>query len=307
MDQTVVGMFDTAAEAQQAAQKLAAAGFGLESVDVSNAKYNEAAGTGTGSNYQNTSGTSAEGAADAVGRTANRAEEGIGGFFSSLFGGGDDHDDTAQRYQHAARSTGSVVTVHCQSAEHAHKAARIMDEAGAVDVDERAAQTGYQSTATAKNPANSLTSNSPAGNVSADGMSAKVIEENLQVGKRTEQTGGVRLRSRIVEKPVEASVRLREEHVVVNRIPVNRPATEADFKTFKEGQVELTETAERAVVGKQAHVVEEVSLGKQVTEREEVVRDTVRNTEVDVEQIPGSTTTTTNTTNTANKGGAAKK
>ncbi len=109
MDQTVVGMFDTAAEAQQAAQKLAAAGFGLESVDVSNAKYdgtNSGSASGTGSNYQNTSGTTAEGAADAVGRTANRAEEGISGFFSSLFGGGDDHDDTAQRYQHAARSTG---------------------------------------------------------------------------------------------------------------------------------------------------------------------------------------------------------
>ena len=115
------------------------------------------------------------------------------------------------------------------------------------------------------------------------------IEESLQAGKRTEQTGGVRLRSRIVEKPVEANVRLREEHVVVNRIPVNRPAGEADFKAFKEGQVELTETAERAVVAKQAVVVEEVSLGKQVTEREEVIRDTVRNTEVDVEQIPGST------------------
>ena len=107
-----------------------------------------------------------------------------------------------------------------------------------------------------------------------------------------EQTGGVRLRSRIVEKPVEASVRLREEHVTVQRTPVNRAASEADFKTFKEGEIEVTESAERAVVAKEARVVEEVSLGKQVTEREETIHDTVRNTEVDVEQIPGKTTTT---------------
>ncbi len=179
-----------------------------------------------------------------------------------------------------------------------------MDEAGAVDVDEHAAQTGYQSTATASNMLSNAPANKAAvGSVSADGMSAKVIEENLQVGKCTEQTSGVRLRSRIVEKPVEASVRPREEPVVVNRIPVNRPATEADFKTFKEGQVEMTETAERAVVAKQAHVVEEVSLGKQVTEREEVIHDTVRNTEVDVEQLPGST----NTNQMPNKGGAGMK
>lgn len=87
-------------------------------------------------------------------------------------------------------------------------------------------------------------------------------------------------------------MRLREEHVVVQRTPVNRPATEADFTAFKEGQVEVTESAERAVVAKEAHVVEEVSLGKQVTEREEVIHDTVRNTEVDVEQIPTATKTT---------------
>jgi uncharacterized protein (TIGR02271 family) len=96
-------------------------------------------------------------------------------------------------------------------------------------------------------------------------------------------------------------VRLREEHVVVNRTPVDRPATEADFQAFKEGEIEVTESAERAVVGKEAHVVEEVSLGKEVSEREQVIHDTVRKTEVDVEQIPG-TTTTTNTDTTGTTG-----
>lgn len=251
--QTVVGIFNTAAEAQHAVQQLEQAGFELDYVDVA---HREAANQGVGST----------------------SDSSIGGFFSSLFGG-DDNDD-ARNYTAAAQRGSSVVTVHVDSTEQAHRAATILDTAGALDVDgdtttgaAAIAATGYAGTDDAQ-------------------QTAQVIEENLQVGKREEQTGGVRLRSRIMERPVEASVRLREEHVTVQRNPVDRPATEADFQAFKEGQVEVTESAERAVVSKEARVVEEVSLGKEVTEREQVIHDTVRNTEVDVEQIPTSTTTT---------------
>ena len=257
-NQTVVGIFDTAAHAQQAAQQLKAAGFSLDDVDtISRDSKNS-------SNYYNRTGTTTEAAGDAAGRTGDS----IGNFFSNLFG----DDDDANRYSHVARNSNSMVTVHCKSADHAHKAAEIMDKAGAIDVNEKAQQTGYKATNT----------NQQTGEA---GASAKVIEEKLQVGKRVEQTGGARLRSRIVEQPVEASVRLREEHVSVDRKAVNRPATEADFKAFKEGEVEVTERAERAVVGKEARVVEEVTLGKEVTERKKDIHETVRKTEVEVEQI----------------------
>jgi stress response protein YsnF len=53
---------------------------------------------------------------------------------------------------------------------------------------------------------------------------------------------------------------------------------------FKEGDIEIRERAEEAIVGKQARVVEEIEVGKQVTEREETVRDTVRRTDVDVQE-----------------------
>lgn len=277
-NQTVVGIFNTAAEAQNAVKQLAAAGFELDFVDVSQASSSASAKS---DNYTNTSGTATEAVGDAAGRT----KDSVGGFFSSLFGGDNDEADT---YAEVTRSGHSLVTVHVDTAEQAHKAADILDDAGALDVDSKAAEYGVQNSYTASRPAAQPTTRT-------DGMTAEVIEETLQVGKRTEQTGGVRLRSRIVEKPVEASVRLREEHVTVQRTPVNRAATEADFTAFKEGDVTLTESAERAVVGKEAKVIEEVSLGKQVTEREEVIHDTVRNTEVDVEQIPGTTTTTSTT------------
>lgn len=284
-NQTVVGIFNTAAEAKQAVQQLATAGFALDFVDVSQAS---SSASGTSSNYTDTSGTATEAVGDAAGRT----KDSVGGFFSSLFGGDNDEADT---YAAVTRSGHSLVTVHVDTAEQAHKAADILDNAGALDVDSKAAEYGVSNSYTANRPA-------PAATTGTDGMTAQVIEENLQVGKRTEQTGGVRLRSRIVEKPVEASVRLREEHVTVQRKPVNRAATEADFTAFKEGDVTLTESAERAVVAKEAHVVEEVSLGKQVTEREQTIHETVRNTEVDVEQIPGSSTTTSTTTTPAQPG-----
>jgi uncharacterized protein (TIGR02271 family) len=87
------------------------------------------------------------------------------------------------------------------------------------------------------------------------------------------------------ERPVEARVNLREEHVSVQRRPVDRPATEADFNKAATANLEVTESAERAVVSKEARVVEEVQIGKQATERTETIRDTVRKTDVDVERV----------------------
>jgi uncharacterized protein (TIGR02271 family) len=121
--------------------------------------------------------------------------------------------------------------------------------------------------------------------------SLPIIEEELQIGKRVVETGGVRLRSRIVETPVEEHLRLREEHVHVERNPVNRDATAADFNNFREGTIELTQHAEVPVVSKEVRVVEEVRLEKDVEERQEVVRDTLRSTDVEVENL-GTTGTT---------------
>lgn len=112
-----------------------------------------------------------------------------------------------------------------------------------------------------------------------------IIEEELQVGKRVVETGGARLRSRIIEKPIEESVNLREEHVHIERTPVNRPATEADLTNFQEGEIEITEHAEVPVISKEARVVEEVSLEKEVEERDETIRDTIRRTDVEIEKL----------------------
>jgi len=112
-----------------------------------------------------------------------------------------------------------------------------------------------------------------------------VVEEELQVGKREVQRGGVRVYTHVTETPVEETVRLHEEHVNVERRPVDRPLTAADTAAFKEESIELRETAEEAIISKQARVVEEVVVGKTATDRTETVRDTVRRTDVEVEQL----------------------
>ena len=113
-----------------------------------------------------------------------------------------------------------------------------------------------------------------------------VVEERLAVGKREVATGGVRVTSRVVETPVEETVRLREERVEAVRRPDGRKLSpeEADA-AFAERTVEMMGTGEEAEVGRTARVVEQVSLGKRVEEREETVRDTVRRTEVEVEEL----------------------
>jgi uncharacterized protein (TIGR02271 family) len=112
-----------------------------------------------------------------------------------------------------------------------------------------------------------------------------VIEESLEVGKRTVQTGGAYIKSRIVEKPVEETVTLQKENVRIERNPVDRPANTTDFDNFKEGVVEIEEHAEVPVVSKEARVVEEISINKEAEERTETVRDTIRKTEVDIEKL----------------------
>ena len=123
-----------------------------------------------------------------------------------------------------------------------------------------------------------------------------IVEEEMVVGKRTVDAGGVKVYRRIVEIPVEESVSLREEHVNVSRNRVDRPVTDADLLLQGDRTIELTETAEEAVVGKSARVVEEIVVGKESTNRVETISDTVRHTEVDIEEVAPSTGTTSATT-----------
>jgi len=112
-----------------------------------------------------------------------------------------------------------------------------------------------------------------------------VVEEELRVGKREVESGGVRVNTHIQETPVNEQVTLREETVDVHRRPVDRAVSDADLTNFQEGTFEVRERAEEAIVDKQARVVEEVHIKKNVEQHTENIQDTVRRTDVDVEQL----------------------
>ena len=114
-----------------------------------------------------------------------------------------------------------------------------------------------------------------------------LVEEQLVVGKREVETGGIRVRSRVVEQPVSEQVTLRDEHVEVERRPVDKRVEDSEG-LFRDRTVEMTETDEEAVVGKQARVREELVVRKDVDQHVEQISDTFRRTEVDVDEYDGS-------------------
>ena len=114
-----------------------------------------------------------------------------------------------------------------------------------------------------------------------------VVEERLVVGKREVDQGAVRVQAKVVETPVQEQVRLHEERVTLERHPVDRPADPADVAGFQGRTIEARAHGEEAVIAKEARVVEEIGIRKDVADRVETVRDTVRHTEVDVQDTTG--------------------
>lgn len=116
----------------------------------------------------------------------------------------------------------------------------------------------------------------------------EVVEENLRVGKRDVSHGRVRVRSYVVEEPVSQDVNLRSERVEVERRAVDRPAGNLDA-AFRDQTLELEETAEEAVISKDARVTEEIDLNRVAENRTQTVSDTVRRTEVEIDDGRSST------------------
>jgi uncharacterized protein (TIGR02271 family) len=230
-----------------------------------------------------------------------------GGLISGLMRLGLSQDE-AHTYAEGLRRGATLVSVNCPD-EGAERAITIMKRHGAVEIDKRAAQwreegwTGFDESSLAQQPASYATGDATNARTGLDSevtaehepirlesagqgeIAVPVIEEKLQVDKREVDRGGIRLQSRVTETPVEENVELREEHVHVERRPVDYTFHGTEMEAFKEGMVEIREAYEELIVNKKARVVEEVIVGKDVEQRTETVRETLRRTDVDVEPI----------------------
>ena len=270
-DETIVAIFDTAAHANAAIADLKTAG-------VPDAAISLHAGTTMTSDA---TGGAAGGTTGGMASTQPGREK---GFWSSLFGGETDTDSAV--YDRSLESGSSVVTVRSPD-EHVTRVMEILESHNPIDIDERTAGYGLAKTATT-----ATTPTAATGVASATGDKLQLSEENLAVGKRVVNKGGTRIRRYVVETPVTETVSLHDETVTLERRPVTDGRSLAADE-FSEKTIEMTASAEEAVVSKTARVYEEVGLRKAATDRTETVSDTVRKEEGEIEQIPGQTTTST--------------
>jgi uncharacterized protein (TIGR02271 family) len=110
-----------------------------------------------------------------------------------------------------------------------------------------------------------------------------VYEERLKVGKRVVEQGHVRVRVYTVDHPAQEGVTLREERVAVERRPADRSASSVSSEAFKDRTIDVTTHREEPVTAKETQLKEEVVVRRDADQRAATVRDTVRRTEVEVD------------------------
>lgn len=269
MAKTLIGIFDDMASADNVLRELRAAGMPQEQMRL----------------LENSE------ARAAAGKDDQSWGEKMSGWFRSLFDG-DDERMLADNYAEAWRRGHYLVVADVESNE-ADRVADIMNRYGAIDVDERAAS--WEGASYAGNidrsapyaPEQRDTEFATRGTREADEASIPVVQEELAVGKRAVRRGGVRIHSYVEEKPVQEVIRLREERINTQRHPVDRPAERGDT-AFQDRTIEVSAQGEEPVIDKRARVVEEVAVGKQVEQRDESIKETLRRKDVRVEPIPSS-------------------
>jgi uncharacterized protein (TIGR02271 family) len=206
------------------------------------------------------------------------------------FGFADERD--RYLYDEAAKRGATALLVDFDDADSpsAQTAIQILQRHNPLDLEGSANQTASQTTTAQSAAAASRTTRAAAQTQASATRTQEgnqvvpVVEEKLQVGKRVVNRGGVRIHTKITERPVQEEVSLRQERVNVERRPVDRPVSSAD-EAFRDRTVEVQAHGEEAVVGKQARVVEEVVINKNVEQNKQTVRDTVRRSDVEVEKL----------------------
>jgi uncharacterized protein (TIGR02271 family) len=271
----VVTVYDTLPHAEKAVTILKAAGYNDSDISVVNQRTLEAHG-------------------------ADDVEIREPGLWRRLFGSTVlDHEATV--YGRAVENGGVVVTVRVASSD-VPRVMGLLDTHNPVDVLKRAAMVGaLPATLVAKAAAGVGTASAAAAAATSAPVSAtakavaataspspsdviRLAEEQLNVGKRLVQDGSTRIRRFVTERPVEASVTLHEEHAQVLRRAITDPGYIADVD-WSDRTIEVTESAEQAVVSKNSRVVEEVVVRKEGTDRVETIKDKVRRQELEVERL----------------------
>jgi len=276
---TITAIYDSERDAQQARERLTR--VGLDDDDVRIVSQNL---------------TSSSVSSDASGSEDKGMWESIKDFFVG--------DDDRPVYSEGLRRGGYLLTARVDD-DRTDEAIAELEQTNAIDLDQRSEQwrsegwTGTAAMSSSMAPADRSTASSGFGSnqslssgsmgrtrdatASTDEQAIPIAEERLRVGKREVERGGVRVRSYIVEEPVREDVSLREERVEVERRPVSDATARAGEGLLQERTIEISERGEEAVVAKDTVVTEEVVVRKTADERVESIDETVRHTEVDID------------------------
>jgi uncharacterized protein (TIGR02271 family) len=296
----VTAFFDSRTDAEEAISRLHAAGIARDGIRLTPS--------------EQSSGTSGGAGPQSFPEASNSLWDSLRDLFLP--------DEDRHTYAEGLRRGGYLVSVQASDADY-ERVIDILDDEGTIDIDERSTSwrsegwsgsstsgvsltetanltTGTSGTATSTGSALGTASmNTASERTTSDRDEViPVAEEELHVGKRDVSHGRVRIRSYVVERPVSEQVSLRQEHVDVERRPVSGETQAGTISgdPFQERTIEVEERGEEAVVSKEARVVEEVVVRKEAEQRTETISDTVRRTEVDVEDERSAGASRTGTT-----------
>jgi stress response protein YsnF len=229
-------------------------------------------------------------AATAVGAAAGAV---TGGIVGALVDAGTP-EEHAHVYSESVRRGGTLVSARVADQDEARIQA-ILDKYQPIDPVARGAEyrkTGWKSF-DPEAPAYTLSQAEkerarrdlvPAADTAGTGTTSEripIVKEQLEVGKRqTEERVHVRVEQ--VERPVEKSVSLKDERIVVERRPTG--AYQPKERDLAPREFEVTERHETPIATKRAVATEEVVVSKDVSEHTETVRDTVKETKVEVDK-----------------------
>jgi len=224
------------------------------------------------------------------------------GLWHRLFGS-DLYRHEAAVFGQTVEGGGTVLSLRVLDSEVAH-ATGILDLHKPIDVQDRAVAKGIAPAATVISAAKAIAAEAPIDLPQRVAVTPAVAathndvlrlaEEQMEVGKRMVETGATRVRRFTIERDVSADVTLHEEHAEVLRRAISEPVKLSDLD-WSDREIEVVETAERALVNKTARIVEEVGLKKVGTDHIETVHEKLRRQQAEVQRVdparrpPGAT------------------
>jgi uncharacterized protein (TIGR02271 family) len=124
----------------------------------------------------------------------------------------------------------------------------------------------------------------PTGQSAQEGATVQLREEQVKVGKREVEAGGVRLRKIVRTETVNQPVELKREEIVVERVPGKETTGQPSGKDFQQEDIFIPLCREEAVVEKESRVREEVRVSKKAETERQTVSQQVRKEDIEVQR-----------------------